>query len=262
MYSELLTITPSEASKYLANNPANRRLSESEVETLAADMREGRWCITHQGIAIGKTGRLLDGQHRLAAVIKAGVPVQMMVTLDVDESAIDAIDQGRKRSVADIFLFSGEEPWMRNKSVISAARFLLSYRGNHSVPADEIRSFLNKHNAYFSMYHKMLNAGKSTRLIHTSISAAIVAAGINGVPEPELTAFYDLYACDKLPGGGYNCEIVLKLKNYMVQNKLKHITPNKIELYKLTSNVIYNFVKNTKTTLLRTPETERYVVDV
>ena len=244
MYSELLTITPSEASKYLANNPANRRLSESEVETLAADMREGRWCITHQGIAIGKTGRLLDGQHRLAAVIKAGVPVQMMVTF------------------ADIFLFSGEEPWMRNKSVISAARFLLSYRGNHSVPADEIRSFLNKHNAYFSMYHKMLNAGKSTRLIHTSIGAAIVAAGINGVPEPELTAFYDLYACDKLPGGGYNCEIVLKLKNYMVQNKLKHITPNKIELYKLTSNVIYNFVKNTKTTLLRTPETERYVVDV
>ena len=37
---------------------------------------------------------------------------------------------------------------------------------------------------------------------------------------------------------------------------------DKNELYKLASNVIYNFVKNTKATLLRTPETERYVVSV
>ena len=77
-----------------------------------------------------------------------------------------------------------------------------------------------------------------------------------------MVAFYDLYACDRLPGEGYNSEIVLGFKSYMIQNRLKHISPNKNELHKLASNVIYNFVKNTKTTLLRTPETERYVVSV
>lgn len=263
MHSEILTITPNEASKYLANNPANRKISEKEVEALASDMREGRWHITHQGIAIGKTGRLLDGQHRLAAVIKAGIPVQMMVTFDVDESAMDAIDQGRRRSVGDIFLFAGEEPWMRSKTVIAAARFLLCYRSNLAASADEIRTLLNRYPMQFSLCYKLFNSSsRGARNMHASITAAIVAAGINGVPEPELTAFFDLYANDRLPGSGYNSEIVLKFKNYMVQNKLRHTSPNKVELYKLASNVIYNFVRNTKTTLLRTPDTERYTVDV
>ena len=70
MHSELLTITPNEASKYLANNPANRKINESVVRAMAEDMKAGRWMQTHQGIAISKTGRLLDGQHRLSAVIK------------------------------------------------------------------------------------------------------------------------------------------------------------------------------------------------
>lgn len=265
MYSEILTITPNEASKYLANNPSNRRISERAVAAMAADMKAGRWLATHQGIAIGKTGRLLDGQHRLSAVIKAGVPVKMMATFDVDESAIDAIDQGRKRSVADCFTFSEEEVWMRNKSTIAAARLLISNRRNAYVSPEDVRSFMNKHCLSFALYYKMLCSGRSgkTRNIHSSVGAAIVAAHINGVSEPDLVAFFDLYAQDKMPdNGAHNCNIVLRFKSYMMENKMRHITPNPAELYKLASNVIFNFVKNTKTTLLRTPDTEKYVVSI
>lgn len=263
MHSELLTIPPNEASKYLANNPANRKINESVVRAMAEDMKAGRWMQTHQGIAISKTGRLLDGQHRLSAVIKAGVPVKMMVTFGVDEKAMDAIDQGRKRSTSDIFLFSGEEAWMRNDCTIAAARFLLARGNNSSVPAEKIRELMNKYALAFHTFYKMTTGKKgSSRNLHASISAAIIAARINGISEPNLVAFYDLYACDRLPGEGYNSEIVLRFKSYMIQNRLKHISPNKNELYKLASNVIYNFVKNTKTTLLRTPETERYVVSM
>lgn len=263
MHSELLTITPNEASKYLANNPANRKINERIVAAMAEDMKAGRWMQTHQGIAISNTGRLLDGQHRLSAVIKAGIPVKMMVTFGVDEKAMDAIDQGRKRSTSDIFLFSGEEAWMRNKSVIAAARFFIARGSNSAVPTEKMREFINEHALAFQMFYRMLNSKKTSRSnIHTSVTAAIIAARINGVSEPDLVAFYDLYACDRLPGEGYNSEIVLRFKSYMIQNRLKHISPNKNELYKLASNVIYNFVKNTKTTLLRTPEAERYVVSV
>lgn len=263
MHSEMLTITPAEASKYLANNPANRRISETIVKAMAEDMKAGRWMETHQGIAISKTGRLLDGQHRLTAIIKAGIPVKMMVTFDVDEKAMDAIDQGRKRSTSDIFLFSGEETWMRDKCVIAAARFFINRTSNTAVSADKIRKLLNDNALAFNMFYKMRNTQKKSSVsIHSSVSAAVIAARINGVPEPDLIAFYDLYACDRLPGEGYNSEIVLRFKSYMIQNRTKHITPNRDELYRLASNVIYNFVKNTKSTLLRAPETERYVVSV
>lgn len=152
---------------------------------------------------------------------------------------------------------------MRNNCTIAAARFLLARGNNSSVPAEKIREFMNKYALAFHTFYKM-TTGKNggSRNLHASISAAIIAARINGVSEPDLVAFYDLYACDRLPSEGYNSEIVLRFKSYMIQNRLKHISPNKNELYKLASNVIYNFVKNTKTTLLRTPETERYVVSV
>lgn len=233
------------------------------VAAMAEDMKAGRWIATHQGIAIGKSGRLLDGQHRLSAVIKAGVPVEMMVTFDIDESAIDAIDRGRKRSVADCFAFSEEEVWMRNKSTIAAARLLLSGRRNLYTSPEDIRTFMNKHCLSFALYYKMICSGRGekTRAVHSAIGAAIVAAHINGVPEPDLVAFFDLYASDKIPEDtAHNCNIVLRFKSYMMENKMKHINPNPSELYKLASNVIFNFVKNTKTTLLRTPDTEKYVV--
>ena len=95
------TITPKKAMEMLANNPDNRLIRKSHVAVLANEMASGRWQVTAQGISLTDNGQVVDGQHRLSAVIIANTPVQMMVATGVTKEAIDVYDIGAKRSVSD-----------------------------------------------------------------------------------------------------------------------------------------------------------------
>lgn len=102
MKPKIVYVTPAMAQEWLRKNTNNRRLREGTVEGLADAIRRGEWIVSHQGIAFGKSGRLLDGQHRLHAVVRAGIAVEMMVTFDEDDEAFKVIDIGLKRQSYDI----------------------------------------------------------------------------------------------------------------------------------------------------------------
>ncbi len=103
MKSVVETITPACAAEYLSrNHPKNRPLREFRVKKWVEEIKKGRWLVTHQGIAFDEEGKLVDGQHRLTAVISAGKEVKMMVTRGVDVSTFAVLDQGAQRSAADI----------------------------------------------------------------------------------------------------------------------------------------------------------------
>src|SRR6185503_17546608 len=72
-------------------------------------MRRGEWMVTHQGIAFDTRGVLVDGQHRLAAIIEADVPVELTVFTDVGEGTFDVLDIGKRRSAADVLAIEGEK---------------------------------------------------------------------------------------------------------------------------------------------------------
>ena len=97
------TITPEIAAKWLhpSINRDNRVVRDSHVDYLAREIVDGKWQITHQGIAFGVDGRLIDGQHRLNAIVRAGIPVKCMVTTGLDDSAYKVVDCGSMRVVAD-----------------------------------------------------------------------------------------------------------------------------------------------------------------
>ncbi|MDQ2738234.1 MAG: hypothetical protein M3Y35_06395, partial [Actinomycetota bacterium] len=71
MRSKVQSITPKKAAEYLEANTANRPLSTAVVKSFAEAMTRGDWMVTHQGIAFGSGGVLVDGQHRLAAIVAA-----------------------------------------------------------------------------------------------------------------------------------------------------------------------------------------------
>lgn len=108
MKTKIELITPAWAIEKLENhNPRNRNMSEKTAQSYATDMRNGRWVLNHQGLAFDTNGDLLDGQHRLWAVVLADKPVEMMVSYDVpvmenkngvELSAMDTIDRGRPRN--------------------------------------------------------------------------------------------------------------------------------------------------------------------
>ncbi|MBB2891555.1 hypothetical protein [Flexivirga oryzae] len=109
MRTKTQTITPAKAATLLEANTANRPLSKATVHAFAEAMRRGDWKTTHQGIAIASNGELVDGQHRLAAIIEADIPVKLTVFTDVSPDTFDVLDTGKKRNAADVLAIEGEK---------------------------------------------------------------------------------------------------------------------------------------------------------
>src|SRR3954469_22575211 len=86
------TITPEKAAKWLAHNPANRNLADARFGAFAAAVLRNEWRLHGESIKFDLNGDLLDGQHRLAAVVKSGVTIQSVVVRGVprdDQKTID-----------------------------------------------------------------------------------------------------------------------------------------------------------------------------
>ena len=102
MKSTVIQLTPEKARSFLELNIDNRTKRGWWIDSLVSMIKRGEWITTHQGISFAKSGRLLDGQHRLEAIARAGIPVEVMVTTDVDENAFKVLDNGIKRTLADL----------------------------------------------------------------------------------------------------------------------------------------------------------------
>ena len=65
-------VTPDMARTYLKSNTHNRPLDAARVSKYAADMRAGRWLVSPETISFDEHGVLLNGQHRLGAIVESG----------------------------------------------------------------------------------------------------------------------------------------------------------------------------------------------
>jgi len=100
-------VTPSIAADILSRNGQNRSIDQAFVGRLARDIRAGRWKVHHQGLAISPDGVLLDGQHRLSAIVLADIGVDIVVARGVRCDAFAAIDRGKTRTIGDIVTLAG-----------------------------------------------------------------------------------------------------------------------------------------------------------
>jgi len=101
-------ITPAKAHDLLGGNIGNRNLSQRAVSALARDMLSGDWSDNGETIKVTANGILVDGQHRLAAVVESGCTVRMLVVRGITREAQASIDTGRKRQFSNVLQMSGE----------------------------------------------------------------------------------------------------------------------------------------------------------
>lgn len=104
----VVDVTPDVARVWLRNNTHNRRLRERAVQDYARDMAAGHWNLNGEAIKFAADGTVLDGQHRLRAVVAADVTVQMLVVVGLDPAAQETMDTGRKRTTGDVMGLRGE----------------------------------------------------------------------------------------------------------------------------------------------------------
>lgn len=101
------SVSPEIATWWLEMNLHNRNLNKIRVTQLAKDMREGLWVINGEPIQFDREGRLINGQHRLHAIVASGVTLQMLVVRGLAPQAQDTIDIGANRSMTAILTLNG-----------------------------------------------------------------------------------------------------------------------------------------------------------
>lgn len=137
--ASVVNVTPTMAASWLAANEANRSLRPRLVDKYARDMSLGNWAMTGEPIKFACSGTLLDGQHRLYALVQSNTTQQMLVVKGVEADAQLVMDTGSARTASDALTLAGHK---YTALVAASARLAANWEAGafvhahqHEVPA-------------------------------------------------------------------------------------------------------------------------------
>lgn len=145
-------ITPDKAKRYLSGNQNNRKLSTSIVNQYSESIKRGEWKLNGESIKFDNDGKLIDGQHRLHAIIKANTGIQMLVISGLNKEVFSTIDAGKKRTAGDCLSIQGVPNYNGIASIIriylkmktsDVNSFLVINRGGSNAINNAIKNITN-----------------------------------------------------------------------------------------------------------------------
>jgi len=116
-------IGTAKAKKYLATMGRNRKKKGRLRQRYIEAMEKGQWKLTGESIKFNTKGELIDGQHRLEAVIETGKEIEILVCRNVPDEAFMELDTGGTRTPSDLLTVAGYD---YTSGVASAIRNLTS----------------------------------------------------------------------------------------------------------------------------------------
>lgn len=128
--SQVEHITPDFARKALQFNTKNRRIDNKTVNRFIGAILRDEWLLNGEAIIFDCNGNLLNGQHRLTAVIAAGKSITSVVVRGVQSGVFQTLDGGKKRSATDVLSLSG---YKSSRTLSSAARAIVRLESGHSA---------------------------------------------------------------------------------------------------------------------------------
>lgn len=183
-------ITPDIAAKYLETSAGNRRLDMKNVKKYIRDMENESWDCSNDAITFDKEGHLVNGHHRLNAVVKSGKNAEFIVMRDSD---CTTFDRGRNRNT---------EQWLKmnmhydvQKWEPAMARIHFYYVKNITMPSDnEIHDFLVKHQNSQGILSALCQSRTRTFKTFRNGWAAygLLSAILTGYNEQKLFRFVDV----------------------------------------------------------------------
>jgi len=129
-YVKKMTITPQIAAEWLTLNKYNRPLSKVHVKRLENEIINGRWqedsndCITFD-----TDGFLVNGQHRLTAILNSQMTVNAYVMFNASKTVWDISVGEKQRNLRDNIHhgnLAGDTNWKYVNSIITIGRIALT----------------------------------------------------------------------------------------------------------------------------------------
>jgi hypothetical protein len=170
---EIITVTPAMAEEWLKQNTHNRNVRKRAVADYARDMKAGQWRLNGEAIKFAADGTLLDGQHRLLAVVEASIPVTLMVVTGLATETQETMDAGRKRTAADAFSLRGEANASTLASVLKRVWMWdqgdLRFAGNYTPTTAECAALLEERPEIYRSVEIALRVHSAFRYLPQSV---------------------------------------------------------------------------------------------
>lgn len=239
--SEWRVVSPDLATKWLEGNTHNRPVRDSVVHRYAADMQAGRWKQSHQGIAFDEEGTLIDGQHRLFAVIEASTPVLMQVTYGLSMDTQMVVDDGIKRTTVDLLKINGKGLDTLKKihgAVGNAMRYGLAARSSHVLTRQDEAEFIVKH--WEAIDFAVSHIKKIPKLASAPVLAAVARAYYHE-DEAVLVRFLEVLETGIIQKDVESTVIILR--NWLLSKGGMNGSASRVEVYGKAMRAIVAFVK-------------------
>jgi hypothetical protein len=166
-------INPTTAAQYLESMEGNRAVRQSRVDFYAAQMRAGLWRETHQGIAFDHQLHMIDGQHRMWAIVESGCTIRIMVTRGVNAEDVVVVDSNLPRNFSDVAHYAG---WTTTNSTAAAIAKIIAIgvtSRNMMVPHEITHQWYEHFAEAVDFAVKVLNVtrGVGTKCIPVSVAS-------------------------------------------------------------------------------------------
>jgi hypothetical protein len=247
MRIEVVLITVELALVFLQKNREDqRRVSRRVVTEMANAMKAGLWMLTPQGIAFDEDGYLIDGQHRLLAIVEAGVAVEMTVIHNAPAASFAALDQGHRRTIADLL---GDRA-LTNSHIALARACLLGDRptapvGMQSVFADTLKSYVV---AERDAIHTVIEwTGKRKHI--PMVAVAPVLRAFHTQQQERLAEFCAVIR-DGIPQHIQEDSAAILFRNFLLENRAS-TQDARARAYRYAQNALKAFLGRTYTQVLR-----------
>lgn len=168
-------VTPRTAKNWLAASKGNRGnaadskrglVDNDRVQKYVGIIRRGEWQVNNDAITFDSAGVLQNGHHRLTAVVESGIGIPILVLRGVDSSAYETMDQGQKRTLAQILKDHGEL-YATNLAALANAAFMYA-QGHYGVGT-------RTHG--WPTYHQAVQFIEQNPEIRESVQVATLTAG-------------------------------------------------------------------------------------
>ena len=182
-------ITPQKAREYLRHNVNNyRKISLQKVNIYISEMKNGRWQLNGEPIVFDEEGILKNGQHRLAAIAKGNITIEMTVVRNVSKD-VNVFDVGMNRTAMQIVNANDLEISSRITGAVSLLIDQINYPSKTAV-ADYTMANVNE----LMRANKACTAGNDKI---TQKAACVLASYLmlkTGMPYYEVEVFFRAFA--------------------------------------------------------------------
>ena len=171
------TITPTKAKEYLSKNfQNNRRPAPRAVEQLTQSILDDKFYLSWDCLAFNDQNLLVNGQHRLNAVVNANVACPFFVIRNIPHNTVQSFDSGKKRTQADRISVGGTPMHGKSCSIIKLALsdFNAKFTGTGNfgyLRFDDLIADLYKR--HYKFFEKLEEDGfYKTRYINNTLASA------------------------------------------------------------------------------------------